>query len=165
MILIVSFVFRPGYYTYRSEIFDSKTWRWRRMQDLKLPSSEIISDRSPSICIGNSIYCLTSEGNVLTFSEHDESFHTFSLPEHVRSSYQSKRLVEYEGRLGFTVFTDDYSLELWLIKDGAKTTYDGEVEFFKVQDCLKKDELRLAHDLVFQFRSDLEQVNLDSRVC
>lgn len=126
---------------------------------MKLPYYEFVSNRSPSICIANCIYWLTSEDNVIKFNEVDQSFDMFALPEEVHSNSWKKLVAYQDYRLGFTCVTEEDNMELWLVKDGAEI-----FEFYKVQDWFKRDEeLRLANDHVFQFRSDLELVNLTSR--
>ncbi|KAL0297374.1 UNVERIFIED_CONTAM: F-box protein [Sesamum radiatum] len=66
------------YYTYRCEIFDSKTWRWREVERIKVRYSELIID---SVTANNVVYWLTNEGNIIAFHEADELLYKFSLPE------------------------------------------------------------------------------------
>ncbi|KAL6578556.1 hypothetical protein OROMI_008772 [Orobanche minor] len=108
--------------SYRFDMFDSKTWKWRRVRNINLSYYEqIISVReSPAVTVANSIYWLTTMDNVLEFRESDESCHGFPLPKLVRNNaaYISKRLVEYQGRLGLICSTECY-LELWLKELGS----------------------------------------------
>ncbi|KAL6544253.1 hypothetical protein OROGR_010750 [Orobanche gracilis] len=103
--------------SYQCDMFDSKTWKWRRLRNKNLGYHEqIISVReSPSVTVANSIYWLTTMDNVVEFRVSNESFHEFPLPGLVRNNadYTSKRLVEYQGGLGLICSTECY-LELWL---------------------------------------------------
>ncbi|KAI3453992.1 hypothetical protein Pfo_010655 [Paulownia fortunei] len=103
-------------YTYRCEMFDSEVWRWRKTQEVNLPYSELITRTSQSVSAGDSVYWLTNHDNILEFHEANESFHKFRLPEpvHKNTAYNSKQLLEYQGRLGFTCLTEERKMALWL---------------------------------------------------
>ncbi|KAL0447576.1 UNVERIFIED_CONTAM: hypothetical protein Slati_1885500 [Sesamum latifolium] len=105
------------FYTYRCEIFDSKTWRWREVERIKVRYMELIID---SVTANNIVYWLRNEDNVIAFHEADELLYKFSLPEKVVQKsdvYKCKRLVEYKGRLGLTFLTEEAGkIALWPTK-------------------------------------------------
>ncbi|KAG8382228.1 hypothetical protein BUALT_Bualt05G0054900 [Buddleja alternifolia] len=114
------------YGKYRCEIFDSESWTWTQTQELKLPcTTDLISDSSIAVSASNSINWLTYEDNVLSYDKSKETFDKFSLPTHKNSFYKSKKLVEYNGRLGFTCTTEDGNMELWLRDNENSKNIDG----------------------------------------
>ncbi|KAL0407922.1 UNVERIFIED_CONTAM: hypothetical protein Sradi_1726600 [Sesamum radiatum] len=101
------------YYTYRCEIFDSKTWRWREEKCIKVRYMELIID---FVATNNVVYWLTNEDNIIAFHEADELLYKFSLSIKVvqeNNLYKCKRLVEYKGKLGLTFLTEDRKMALW----------------------------------------------------
>ncbi|KAI3453718.1 hypothetical protein Pfo_010381 [Paulownia fortunei] len=114
--------FVEDYCRMRCEIFDSEIWTWRETQGLNLPHTEIIIGSHPAVSAGNSVHWLTDYDNVLAFHEAEESFDKFCLPEpaYKNYAYKHKRLVEYQGRLGFScLLAEDGIMELWLT-DGPR---------------------------------------------
>ncbi|KAL0327619.1 UNVERIFIED_CONTAM: F-box protein [Sesamum angustifolium] len=126
------------YYTYRCEIFDSKTWRWREVERIKVRYSELIID---SVTANNVVCWLTNEDNVIAFREANELLYKFSLPEKVVEKsdlYKCKRLVEYKGRLGLTLLTEDGKMALWPTRGGQT---NGMMEWIREEIVIDTENL------------------------
>ncbi|KAK4401112.1 hypothetical protein Sango_1217300 [Sesamum angolense] len=76
------------YYTYRCEIFDSKTWRWREVERIKVRYSELIID---SVTANNVVYWLTNvkQRNRFSVKANELLSIKFSLPEKVVEKSES----------------------------------------------------------------------------
>ncbi|KAL0407872.1 UNVERIFIED_CONTAM: F-box protein [Sesamum radiatum] len=172
------------YYTYRCEIFDSKTWRWREVERITVRYTEIIID---SVTANNVVYWLTSEDNVIAFHEADELLYKFSLPEKVVQKsdlYKCKRLVEYKGRLGLTFLIEEGKMTLWPTRDSRTTEWMREEKEVMVIDTENLEKhvqypslvgfynagiafLKGFHEVVFYRFGDhesLSRVELDHRL-
>ncbi|KAI3511541.1 hypothetical protein L1887_18696 [Cichorium endivia] len=108
------------YTTYRCEIFDSRTWAWRLLDLVRLPSYFSPSDKHPIITRG-SIYMLLQNKEVFKFDAYSEKWTTFSSPIqtldydlHVPAA--ARKLVKYQGKLGFACQTPSLrSWEIWVL--------------------------------------------------
>ncbi|EYU29202.1 hypothetical protein ABFS82_05G125100 [Erythranthe guttata] len=175
------------YCTYYCEIFDSETRAWRKIQDVNLPYPELIRDSAQPVLINNSIHWLTNDNNILKFNLVQESFHIFTLPEHLHNTDNnrlSNKLVEYEGRLGLVCTTQEedsnnnVNMELWLTDEDNESKINWRTNCKKVliNDMVERYAnpagiynagilfLKAADEVVFykiQDRSLINKVKLD----
>ncbi|KAB5538963.1 hypothetical protein DKX38_016496 [Salix brachista] len=116
------------YYRVRCELFDSKTWMWRQLDEVKLPNHGSFS-RKPAVSVSGSLHWLTYvENNIFAFHVNKESYSMFSIPLSDSEDDKGKdiELVEYMGKLAITCIGKDKSyMELWVMKNY------GEIEWNK----------------------------------
>ncbi|XP_059636166.1 F-box protein At5g49610-like [Cornus florida] len=118
--------FSKYYYKYGCEVFDSQTWRWKELQDIRLPNGVLIMTRESPVVLRGAIHWRTTNNSVLKFFINEEIYTTFSLPKPICDDdddclYRHKKLVEYKGQLGFICeFPPNAELGLWVLKNGEK---------------------------------------------
>nr|GLL39912.1 F-box protein At5g49610-like [Ipomoea trifida] len=94
----------PGNTTFICEIFQSKFWTWRQLEDLVMEQDTIFSNQ-PTVCIGGIVYLLTNHNTILAFDSTTETHTEFPSPIAAiedDKNYSKERIVEYKGKLGFT---------------------------------------------------------------
>ncbi|KAJ8750836.1 hypothetical protein K2173_016017 [Erythroxylum novogranatense] len=109
---------KEAYYFLRCEVFDSDTWAWKELEDVKLQYGEFLAFRPPVPARG-SLHWVTTGNNVLGFDPNNETHTIFSLPEAIiedSDSQESEELVPYEGKLGFIRNRKDSCMELWVME-------------------------------------------------
>jgi len=115
------------YYWVRCELFDSKTWTWKQLDEVKLQNHESLS-RKPAVSVSGSLHWLTwVENNIFAFHVSKESYSMFSLPLSVSHDNKGKdiELVEYMGKLAVTcIGKDESSMELWVMENYGKTEWN-----------------------------------------
>ncbi|KAJ8750958.1 hypothetical protein K2173_016139 [Erythroxylum novogranatense] len=99
---------------HKCEVFDSDTWAWKELEDVKLQHGEILAFRPPVPARG-SLHWVTTGNNVLGFDPNKETHTIFSLPED-SDCHESEELVPYEGKLGFIRNRKDSCMELWVME-------------------------------------------------
>ncbi|KAF5810310.1 putative F-box associated domain, type 3, kelch-type beta propeller, F-box-like domain superfamily [Helianthus annuus] len=113
---------QPGYSerliwpsTYCCEVFDSITWTWRQLSHVTLPHSVFLI--GPSITARGSIYILLTNNDVMKFDTYSEEWTTFSSPNTTRDIelYPYRKLVKYEGKLGFACKQLNGFWEFWVL--------------------------------------------------
>ncbi|XP_059636088.1 F-box protein At5g49610-like [Cornus florida] len=115
-----------NYYNYGCEIFDSQTWRWKELQDIRLPNGVLILTRESPVILRGAIHWRITNNSVLKFFINKEIYTIFSLPKPICDDEddrlcQHKKLVEYRGQLGFICeFPPNGELGLWILKNGEK---------------------------------------------
>ncbi|KAG5237750.1 F-box protein [Salix suchowensis] len=116
------------YCRFRCELFDSKTWMWRQLDEVKLPNHGSFS-RKPAVSVSGSLHWLTYvQNNIFAFHVNKESYSLFSLPLSDSEDDKGKdiALVEYMGKLAITCIGKDKSyMELWVMENY------GEIEWNK----------------------------------
>lgn len=96
-----NFKFYGIYDSFRAEMFDSDTWKWRELEDVYLPNGELLSSRPRNrVSVCGIYYWLTTENNIFYYNDREETWGIFSLPEDVGKIGCLESLVKYEGKLG-----------------------------------------------------------------
>ncbi|KAE8687566.1 hypothetical protein F3Y22_tig00111013pilonHSYRG00139 [Hibiscus syriacus] len=112
-----------GYYRrYHCEIFDSKSWERKQLDDLMLSYYELFNNK-PAVSACGSLYWLTyhaelQNNNVLSFDVDRESWAMTSLPNSLcRNNWHSIDLVTSEGSLGLICISKDLnSVDVWVLR-------------------------------------------------
>jgi len=108
------------YHCVRCELFDSKTWKWKQLEEVKLPQTELLS-RNTNVSVNGSLHWLTWKRNdIFAFHVNKESYSMFSLPLPVSEDNKSKdiALVRYKGKLAITsIGREDSFMELWVMEN------------------------------------------------
>jgi hypothetical protein len=83
-----------------AELFDSKTWRWKLLDEVKLPQEESFYHVT-KVFVNSSLHWFTWKRNIFVFYVKMESYCLFSFPPPVFEGIDSKDigLVEYKGKL------------------------------------------------------------------
>ncbi|KAB5519322.1 hypothetical protein DKX38_023641 [Salix brachista] len=115
------------YYRVRCELFDSKTWAWKQLDEVKLPNHESFSHK-PAVSVSGSLHWLTwVKNSIFAFHVNKESYSMFSLPLSDSEDNKGKdiELVEYMGKLAITcIGKDESSMELWVMENYGKTEWN-----------------------------------------
>nr|GMD54300.1 F-box protein At5g49610-like [Ipomoea batatas] len=170
-----------GKKSYICEIFDSKIWSWRRLENL-ITEQFMFFNRQPSVCIGDVAYWLMNHNTILTFDSTTETHSEFPGPTiDDNNIYKHERIVEYKGKLGFIREYKSNELWLWGLED--RRNYRWEIKRVVGIDKEKnrligcnladmalmmgyRDQVHVASGLfypkdIFPFRSDWEPVDLE----
>jgi F-box interacting protein len=91
------------YHYIRVELFKSATWKWKLLDEVKLPHEESLH-RMTKVCVNGSLHWLTWKRNVFVFDVKKESHCLFPLPL-LASEGNDVRLTEYKEKLA-TTFID-----------------------------------------------------------
>ena len=96
------------YHCIRAELFDSKTWRWKLLDEVKLSQEESLY-RMTKVFINDSLHWLTRKRNIFVFDVKRKSYCLFLLPPPVYECNDNKDIVlaEYEGKLIITCIDRD----------------------------------------------------------
>nr|XP_043620196.1 uncharacterized protein LOC122592049 [Erigeron canadensis] len=97
----------PGKTKYYYEIFNSKTKAWSRPYPITkfTAGAFLLDDAQEPITTGGSINMLLNNNIILKFNVYSEEWKVFSspiIPAQKYQDYTCKRLVKFEGKLGFT---------------------------------------------------------------
>lgn len=113
---------RAECYAYCCENFDSKTWAWRRVNDVVLPYGVFFDHRNHAVHASGLIYWLTTDDHVVAFNHEDDSYFRFPLPQ-LEGNNSSNQLIEYEGKLGFVhkAAAQESIMALWVVDDSRIT--------------------------------------------
>ncbi|CAK7325447.1 unnamed protein product [Dovyalis caffra] len=114
------------YYCHRCELFDSKTWTWKQLEEVKMPKHESLYPKS-IVSVSGSLHWLTWVKNIFAFHVNEESYSMFSLPLPVSEDDNGTdiALVEYEGKLAVTYAgTKESSMELWVMENYEKKEWN-----------------------------------------
>nr|GLL39908.1 F-box protein At5g49610-like [Ipomoea trifida] len=170
----------PGNTSLICEIFHSKIWTWRQLEDLVMEQDTIFSNQPP-VCIGGIVYLLTNRNTFLALDSKTETHREFPSPIAAiedDKNYSKGRIVDYKGKLGFTC---EYKLnEVWLW--GVEDNRDYRWEIKRVVRIDKENNRLIGCSLadmalmigysyqvsgshyykdIFPFRSDWEPVDLE----
>nr|GMD26836.1 F-box protein At5g49610-like [Ipomoea batatas] len=129
-----------GQDSYICEVFDSKLWTWRQSKNLVTEQSTIFGHQ-PSVCIGGIVNWLTNKNSVLAFDSTTETHSEFPTPTAELSNdggYEKKRIVKYNGKLGFSCEYKSEKLLLWELEDRRNCKWK-----IKKVVGIDKDEKRL----------------------
>lgn len=116
------------------DVFDSKLWKWKSTDYIRFPYA--VTTREQTITTRGSIYCLLTKYDIWKFDTYSEKWTTFSSPEpsHNLKVYPYRKLVKFEGKLGFACKQCNGFWEIWVL------TADKSWEKTYVLD--KKDDTR-----------------------
>ncbi|CAI9102365.1 OLC1v1000625C1 [Oldenlandia corymbosa var. corymbosa] len=103
-------------YGYRCNIFDSRTWTWKRAGYVVLPKGVLFVRQNESLVVNGLIHWLTTDGYVVVFNHEDETYREVCVPKRVNSLKSS--LMEYEGKLGLATTSEkEGKNQLWVVDD------------------------------------------------
>ncbi|XAR50124.1 hypothetical protein NMG60_11004365 [Bertholletia excelsa] len=111
-----------NYCKFPCEVFDSDRWTWRQLDDILLPARVLLAP-GHGVVSGTTVYWLLTNNQVLEFDCNTGTYTVFGLPASVylekdEFRFWSKKLIEYEGRLGFVCKDEvDRSWLLWVRKN------------------------------------------------
>ncbi|VVB09538.1 unnamed protein product [Arabis nemorensis] len=105
-------------YTLICEVFDSDSFAWKRLDDVKLPKGEFLTISSVPVSNNRFLHWLTtSKKNVFRFGMETERWSLLSLPNDVDSSDRII-LANHEGKLGIIVWerkNGEYFTGTWVL--------------------------------------------------
>nr|GMD50568.1 F-box protein At5g49610-like [Ipomoea batatas] len=164
----------PRNTTFICEIFHSKFWTWRQLEDLVMEQDTIFSNQ-PTVCIGGIVYLLTNHN---TITETHREFPSPIAAIEDDKNYSKGRIVDYKGKLGFTCEYKSDEVWLWGVEDNR----DYRWEIMRVVRIDKENNRLIGCSLadmalmigysyqvsgshyykdIFPFRSDWEPVDLE----
>ena len=99
------------------EIFSSKTWAWKRLNDVLLPWEEFLSWK-PAVFTCGALHWLVTKSKIFAFFVDTESCITFDLPFSLCKAnyFEHTKLVEYSGLLAMLCIKES-SMHLWAMED------------------------------------------------
>nr|GLL39907.1 F-box protein At5g49610-like [Ipomoea trifida] len=170
----------PGNTSLICEIFHSKIWTWRQLEDLVMEQDTIFSNQPP-VCIGGIVYLLTNRNTFLAFDSKTETHREFASPIAAiedDKNYSKGRIVDYKGKLGFTCEYKFDEVWLWGVEDNRdyrweiKRVVRIDKENNRLIGCSLADmALMIGYSYqvsgshyykdIFLFRSDWEPVDLE----
>jgi F-box interacting protein len=103
----------------RVELFESAIWKWKLLDEVKLPHEESLH-RMTKVSINGSFHWLTWKGNIFAFDIKRESHCLFPLPLPTSKDNDNKdiRLTDYKGKLAMTYIDRERNfMEVWIMKD------------------------------------------------
>jgi F-box interacting protein len=107
------------YHCIRVELFESATWKWKLLDEVKLPHEESLH-RMTKVSVNGSLHWLTWKRNVFAFDVKRESHCLFPLPLPA-SEGNDVRLTEYKGKLAMTSIDRERNfMEVWIMEDHGK---------------------------------------------
>ena len=110
------------YHCIRVELFETTTWKWKLLDEVKLPYEESLR-RMMKVSVNGSLHWLTWKRNVFAFDVKRESQCLFPLLLPISESNGNKdvRLTEYKGKLAMTwIDRESNFMEVWIMKDHDK---------------------------------------------
>lgn len=113
------------YNNVRCEIFDSETWAWRQLDNIRLPCGVLLTGTKPGVSASGKVNWLLTNNQIFAFDLGKESFEIITLPSPISEySNNSIQIVEYEGRLGLIcVEKDEECTELWVVDEGGQNAW------------------------------------------
>ncbi|CAI9101427.1 OLC1v1038757C1 [Oldenlandia corymbosa var. corymbosa] len=162
-----------NYYGYRCDVFDSRTWTWKRgINDVVLPKMVLFVRQNESLVVNGLIHWLTTDGRVVVFDHEDETYRRFPLPKGVNSLRSS--LIEYEGKLGLVTTSEKEGKQLWVVEDDDDSRHHHNWRLIKQQNqdfrsigilVVQETEVMkfggFCAQHVFPFRSNFEPIRLE----
>ncbi|KAI4364278.1 hypothetical protein MLD38_020392 [Melastoma candidum] len=150
---------------YPCEVFDSETWKWKKLGDIKLSRDYYMCHFGKKVTVsGTTCVLLSCPDRIFMFDLIKETWIILSLPFEKVDVDEWIDLVKVEGKLG-VLRRDSADNELWLMKDRhnivwCKTKYEATVD--------DSQEVMMVHyrrhltwpAAVFPFCCDFEQTNL-----
>ncbi|KAJ7955956.1 F-box protein [Quillaja saponaria] len=99
------------------EIFDSTSWVWKRLEDVRFPFCSGLVYNPVVLACGTRFHWLRSDNQVFVFDVEKEDWTVFGLP-NLACLENNKKLVQYEGRVGL-VYKESESqcMELWVVEE------------------------------------------------
>ncbi|KAI4385428.1 hypothetical protein MLD38_003455 [Melastoma candidum] len=118
----------------RIEVFDSETWKWKKLDDTMLPHRMYVLhpyNRQKVVVSGTTCVLLDYPDSIFMFDMMEETWVIHSLP--FKKVDGQTGIVKVEGKLG-VLYRNSAEGELWLMKDHrnnvwCKTKYEVTVEF------------------------------------
>jgi len=107
------------YHCIRVEFFESATWKWKLLDEVKLPHEESLH-RMTKVSVNGLLHWLTWKKNVFVFEVKRESHCLFPLPSLAFEGNDNKdtRLTEYKGKFAMTWIDRESNLmEVWIMED------------------------------------------------
>ncbi|XP_031116605.1 uncharacterized protein LOC116020260 [Ipomoea triloba] len=170
----------PRNTTFICQIFHSKFWTWRQLEDLVMEQDTIFSNQ-PTVCISGIVYLLTNHNTILAFDSTTETHTEFPSPIAAiedDKNYSKERIVEYKGKLGFTCEYKFDEVWLWGVEDNRNYRWEIkrvvriDKENNRLIGCSLADmALMIGYSYqvsgshyykdIFPFRSDWEPVDLE----
>uniref|UniRef100_M1DDV4 F-box associated beta-propeller type 3 domain-containing protein n=1 Tax=Solanum tuberosum TaxID=4113 RepID=M1DDV4_SOLTU len=120
-----------GFGNYFCEIYDSKTNAWRQGNIISLSEDVSLKYHHQPINASGLICLLTTDDQVLVLNYDGEEVNPrFFLPEQAaqNKNYKNKKLISYEGKLGFICLSPSEILELWCIENTINHVWRKEQE-------------------------------------
>ncbi|CAH1449829.1 unnamed protein product [Lactuca virosa] len=166
------------YENFRLELFQSTTWEWRDLGNIRLPYYvHPVSDEA--IISKGVVYILLSNYQILQFDAYSEEYVIiFSPSTNINYMSYTSRLIKFEGKLGFFCLNGDRMWGIWVlirnqwvevdvisINADAHEWWDyrnNELSFFtgKRIECVVP--VNRCHE-VFSFCSDFETITMPRR--
>jgi len=107
------------YHCIRVELFESATWKWKLLDEVRLPHEESLHHMT-KVSVNGSLHWLTWKRNVFTFDVTRERHCLFPLPLPASEENDNKdiKLTEYKGKLAMTCIDRESNfVEVWIMKD------------------------------------------------
>lgn len=126
---------RPLPYSYTiCELFDSKTWRWKLLDDMKSCSGSVVS-HSPAVFASGSAHWKMGDGvSIYAFDFYSETWSKIDMPDmrnNDKATTWNTQLVEYEGKLGIMQEFNkpEYSTEIWVMENYSHKSWAKKFDF------------------------------------
>ncbi|KAL1226108.1 hypothetical protein V5N11_010432 [Cardamine amara subsp. amara] len=136
--------------TFVCEVFDSDTFMWKRIKNMRLPKTDGLIRPKPVEAYG-CLHWQTWNNNVVRFCPKTEVWSNFPLP----NLGEFPALVNYEGKLGVVRRWIDYSEtnRLWVLKNKL---------WEKVKDF---NDMGVIVDVIWTPSNDVVMLSSRDRVC
>lgn len=106
------------YHCIRCELFDSNTWRWKELEEVKLSQKSHFIIQQRYLC--SSLHWLIWKRNIFVFDVKMKSYSLLQMPPSVSKDNDKKdiELVEYEKKFVITCMDEinDF-MEVWVLED------------------------------------------------
>ncbi|KAG5570213.1 hypothetical protein H5410_059979 [Solanum commersonii] len=120
-----------GFGNYFCETFDSKTNAWKQANRISFSEDVCLKCLHQAINTSGLLYLLTTDDQVLVLNyDWEEAYPRFYLPQQVsqNKNYKTKKLISYEGTLGFICLSPSEIPELWSIENTINHVWRKEQE-------------------------------------
>jgi len=110
------------YHYIRVELFESTIWKWKLLDEVKLPQEESLCHLT-NVSVNGSLHWLTWKRNIFVFYMKNESYCIFPFPLLVYEGNDSKYIgfVEYKGKLSMTCIDREGDfMEVWIMESCNK---------------------------------------------
>ena len=107
------------YQCIRVELFESAIWKWKLLDEVKLPHEESLHHMT-KVSVNGSFHWLTWKGNIFAFDIKRESHCLFLLPLPASEGNDNKDIIltDYKGKLVMTCIDMEKNfMEVWIMED------------------------------------------------
>jgi F-box interacting protein len=107
------------YQCIRVELFESTIWKWKLLDEVKLPHEESLHHMT-KVSVNGSFHWLTWKGNIFAFDIKRESHCLFLLPLPASEGNDNKDIIltDYKGKLVMTCIDMEKNfMEVWIMED------------------------------------------------